>query len=346
MLERKEGNQKNDIILDPERAHLVRKLFEIYATGDHSYQAMVKVAEKIGLNNARGKKKGLARAHIYSILQDPFYYGVMHVKSRGEFYPHRYETIISKELFDQCEDVRMGRKRYVGDYDSIDFLFKGMLTCAVTGRKVTSERKRKKKANDEQVEWIYLRTQNPENPDKHVWVREEEIVAQIDTALRSLALADEGMLNDLLTYLHKTHGSKKHVHRTEGRDLKQEHEDIQDRLDKLVDLMIEGRIADDDYQKKHRALKDRQIEIVNRIRSLDTVDGQFAKQMDYLIKVAHGAANIFAGSEISEKRELLKMFFQNLQLRGKNLEYTMASPFDEFAKCQEIAEWWAVLDSN
>lgn len=108
-------------------------------------------------------------------------------------------------------------------------------------------------------------------------------------------------------------------HRTEGRELKQEHEDIQDRLNKLIDLMIEGRIADDDYQKKHRALKDRQIEIVNHLRSLDTVDGQFSKQMDYLIKVAHGAANIFAGSEIPEKRELLEMFFQNLQSRVKTI---------------------------
>lgn len=129
----------------------------------------------------------------------------------------------------------------------------------------------------------------------------------------------------------------------ESKELKGEHGDIQDRLDKLVDLMIEGRIADEDYQKKHRALKKQQIEIMNKLRSLDAVDGQFAKQMDYLIKVAHGSANIFAGSENSEKRELLKMIFQNLQLRGKKLEYTMASPFDEFAKCTEIAEWWCVF---
>ncbi len=114
------------------------------------------------------------------------------------------------------------------------------------------------------------------------------MITQIDDALKSLALPNTEVLQELLTYLYKTHGSKKHAHRMESKELKGEHDDIRDRLDKLVDLMIEGRIADDDYQKKHRALKNRQIEIMNKLRSLDAVDGQFAKQMDYLIKVAHG----------------------------------------------------------
>lgn len=121
----------------------MRKLFEAYATGEYSYAAIVALAKKIGLTNARGNQGLLTKSHVEKILQEPFYYGVMHIKKRNEYFPHRYETIISRELFDQCQDVRMGRKRYVGDYNSKDFLFKGLLTCAATGRKVTGEHKKK-----------------------------------------------------------------------------------------------------------------------------------------------------------------------------------------------------------
>ena len=330
---------KSDIVLDPDRAHLVKKLFEIYATGDHSFEAMTQFAKKIGLRNSRGNKGELCRSHMVVLLRDPFYHGVMHVKKRGEYYPHRYETIISKELFDQCEDVRTGRRRYVGNYNSIDFLFKGMLTCAVTGRTVSSERAKRTYKSGKTAEWIYLSTWNPDNPSKKVWVREDAIVEQVKEALQSIAIPNEKILKEVITYIHKTQKSKQHAHRSETADLKREHTDIEEKLDTLIELMIAGRIADEDYQKKHRKLKGRQTEITNELRVLDNVDGKFSNHLEYLVKVANGAADYFGSSEPSRKRDILKYVFQNLHLRGKNLEYSMAFPFNEFAKCAKNGDW-------
>lgn len=262
---------KADIIVDQERAHLVRKVFEEYATGEHSYASITAFAQKIGLTNSRGNRGFLTKPHMDKILREPFYHGVMKMKKTGAEYPHRYETIISKELFDECQDVRTGKKRYVGYYNSKDFLFKGILTCAVTGRRVTGEQKRRIYKNGKSAEWIYLSTWNPEEPDKKVWVREDDIIEQVKSALQSIAIPNEQILKEVIAYIHKTHKSKEHFHRSQTAELKQEHTEIEEKLDRLVELMIAGRIADDDYHAKQRKLKERQAEITSALQKMDSV---------------------------------------------------------------------------
>ncbi len=177
-------------------------------------------------------------------------------------------------------------------------------------------------------------------------MREDNVVEQIKEALQSIAIPNETMLKEVITYIHKTYNSKKHVHRSETAELKTEHTEIEEKLDTLVELMIEGRISDEDYQKKHCKLKEKQTEITSKLRVLDTVDSKFANHLEYLVKVAYGAADYFSGSEISRKRDILKYVFQNLQLRGKKLEYSMAFSFSEFAKCAKNEEWWGRRDLN
>lgn len=337
---KKTETSKADIIVDIERAHLVRRVFEAYATGEYSYMAITQLSRKIGLTNSRGNKGYLSKSHMDKILRDPFYYGVMHVKNRNEFHPHRYDTIISKELFDQCQDVRNGKKRYVGDYNSKDYLFKGILKCATTDRMVSSETHKKTNKNGEVKEWTYLSSWNPDNPQKKVYVREDDLIDQISEILESIKIPTDKMFKELITYIHKTLKSKQYYHKSETRELKLEHTEIEEKLDKLVELMVDGKITDEAYQRTHRRLKDQQHKIISKLQIFDSSDTKFANHLEYLIKVASGAANYFKSSEKSKKREIIKYIFQNLSLKGKKIEYSMTYPFSEFQKVAKSGEWW------
>jgi len=193
----KDAHGKSDITIDQLRAPLVRQLFEKYATGNYTLSMMVKLAKEIGLNNSRGNQGHISKTHMDNILRDPFYYGMMHVKRHNTYHPHRYETIISKSLFDQCADVRNGRKRKGFRPGEIDFMYRGILTCAVTGRVVTSDRKRKTLESGKSYEWVYLATYNPADVEKKVFVREEEVTAQIEVALSTLKIKDEELMTEL-----------------------------------------------------------------------------------------------------------------------------------------------------
>ncbi len=46
------------------------------------------------------------KSKIYSILKDPFSYGEMRIKN--ELYPHKYQPLISKQLFNRVQEVFNG----------------------------------------------------------------------------------------------------------------------------------------------------------------------------------------------------------------------------------------------
>ena len=58
-------------VIDEKIAPYIRKMFELYATGNYSTLSLVKVMYKEGLRNREGKRVGKSRLH--QLLSDPFY---------------------------------------------------------------------------------------------------------------------------------------------------------------------------------------------------------------------------------------------------------------------------------
>jgi len=62
----------------------------------------------------------------------------------------------------------------------------------------------------------------------------------------------------------------------------------------------------------------------------------------YLVQMASRAKELFAGSELEEKRLLLKMTLQNLRLDGKIVRYDWIKPFDKIAYYASRPSWLPV----
>ena len=330
---------KPDIRIDQVRAPLVRQLFEKYATECYSISQLVKLAKEIGLTNSRGHQGALAKSHMHKVLQEPFYYGVMRVKKTGEEYPHRYETVITKSLFDKCQDIRIGKGQAHARYGQNEFLFRGILTCANTGKQCTAQKHKKKYQNGSTGSFTYVISYNAKDNKKVVYTREGDVMEQVEAALDTLRIRDEGKLADVLSYVKSAHEDKKHHHVKHTGQLKKEHSELETKLDRLTELRLEGEFTKEEFAAQKKRLKDRQYDIVELIHAYDVTDDEFSKRLSYLIEVAAGALDEFRGSGLDQKRELLKFVFQNLQLNGKNLEYTMAKPFEIIAECNKTGEW-------
>ena len=126
----RDANNKSMLVPDPERAPLVRMLFEDYAKGTDSISGdLVEKARKWGLRNKSRKGGLLSASQIQHILNNPFYFGVMRVK--GDLQPHRYEPIISQALFDRCQAVAEGRAAALGCHRHRPGGFSGLLESSV-----------------------------------------------------------------------------------------------------------------------------------------------------------------------------------------------------------------------
>lgn len=133
-LNAKDERRRATLILDPERAPIIKQIFEEYASGVHSLKSVWLSAKEKGLMskepnyNPRSKNFGkicpISRNKIHDILTNTFYYGAMYVadeeidektkKPIKTFYKlinHVYEPIISKELFDKVQKVLKTRKK-------------------------------------------------------------------------------------------------------------------------------------------------------------------------------------------------------------------------------------------
>lgn len=119
------------------KAPMVRGAFTLYSTKGYSINQLATYLEK-------EYNVPLVRSTLNRILKNPFYYGKLVYK--GEYYDHKYEPLITKDLYDQVQEVLNGRtskKPPTGRF--LPFLFRKLILCGVCNRYLTPERKKKKK---------------------------------------------------------------------------------------------------------------------------------------------------------------------------------------------------------
>ncbi len=330
----RDNQNKSMLILDPERGYLIRRLFEAYATGNYSIAGdLVHMAKQWGLRNKTKNKTQLYGSQIYAILQNPFYYGEMKVKNK--LYPHKYPSVIDKELFDRCQQVRTGttRQQHVR-YSEKPFIFRSLMKCAVSGRRVYCDLKKGK--------FVYLICRDPENPEKKMFVPEADVLAQVAAVFKSISVPPE-ILAKLTEHLKASHEAKKGFHKAAIENLRKEQDQNHGRLTALLDMRLDRSITQDEYDTKAHELKQRQHEIEIQMANHSAGDDSFRTTVESLFSIASQAYQIFESSKIEQKRQLIGFLFSNLQLRGGKLEFSLRKPFDLMAKAQNHSEWLAHL---
>lgn len=325
---------KKTIIVDTERAFLVKKFFEEYATGAHSLAELGRKARNWGLRSRKGHI--VSHQTLHSLIQNPFYYGMMSIK--GELNPHKYEPLISKALFDGCEAIRTGRGRtQAANETKYPFILRGLIKCAVSGRKVSCDIKKGKH--------VYLISRDPSDPEQKIWAKEDMVMDQIRDVFKSIQIPEAVML-EIVDQLKKSHESEKQYHQVSVESLSKENILVTKRLDALLDEYLDKSITKDMYDRKHGQLIQRRQEVHELLERHHAGDEQFRIAVTTLVTLASKAAELFDRSQTDEKRQLIGYMFSNLKLEGGKLRYALKKPFNLFVDLASYKEWLPDQDSN
>lgn len=174
-------DRKCQVIPDPDRAHVVKKMFEKVA---HEKWSGRKVYHwlRFELNFHTVGNKPLACGNVYRILTNPFYYGTFEFpKKSGNWYQGKHEPLISKDLFDK---VQKQLKRDSIVRQTREFAFTKLITCGLCGSTFSAEEKYKQLKDGTTAKYIYYGCGRARDLHcKNTYLREEELIEQLIRAL-------------------------------------------------------------------------------------------------------------------------------------------------------------------
>lgn len=190
-LTQKMMDKKCQVVIDPERAPIVKKVFEKMAyekwSGRKIYHWL-----RFEINFQTTGKKPLCAGNVYRMLTNHFYYGVFEFpKKSGNWYNGKHEPLISKELFDE---VQKQLKRDSIVRQSREFAFTKLITCGMCGSTFSAEEKYKELKNGTVAKYIYYGCGRARDLHcKNTYLREEELIEQIIKALDQIDFNNLGI---------------------------------------------------------------------------------------------------------------------------------------------------------
>ncbi|ACC97793.1 Resolvase domain [Elusimicrobium minutum Pei191] len=340
------GTGKNKtIVIDELIAPILKEVFEMHATGNYSLLELVRVFNQKCKEIGCGKKT--SKNPLWRAFRNPFYYGVMKIK--GLEFPHIYEPLITKELFDRNQAVIRGHKRQNTKCACKENVFRGIVKCKDCGTIIspyTKDRKVKNGINQHS----YLRCSryqaNKNGVECHAEnVAEESALKQVKAEISKLCIGPslaEDMLNDLDSFGKEAVNIKQRAEQ----NIRTRLTAINTQRDNLFSKNASGLIKDDYLDQQLKKLKQEEELLNAKINNSAQETAQSIFDMKRVVKLTEQLPRIFERSQINHKGLILKTIFANVLLNGKTLEFTYTKPFQVISEGSLCSKTYREWESN
>ena len=315
-------------VIDEEKAPLVRRMFELYSTGNYSINALVEVMYKEGLRNKEGNKVIKSRMHEY--LSNPFFYGKM--CWNGEIYNGQHEPLITKELFNVVQS-KLVRKLDNPQYKTHLPVFKAKIKCEECGGIITWE--------IQKGHW-YGHCNHYKECSQKTYVKQGQVEHQLFPLFDGVSPQNDKVLGWLIKAIKESHKDEIDYN-TQKRETFSRIILVSDnRIEKAYRDKIDGKMPAslcEKVIKDSTKEKDDAIEELNKLSKSRTAyyEAGFA-----IHELALKAKAIYESpkAKTEDKRLLLSYVFSNLELNADRISpnYTLAFTF--------LREWMPKLNNT
>lgn len=194
-LNQRHMDKKCQVVVDPDRAPIVKKMFEKVAYEKWSGRKVYNWLRFEANFYTRGNKP-LTLSGVYRVLTHSFYYGIFERPVRsGNWYKGKHEPIITKELFDQ---VQAQLKRDNIQRENKEFAFTKLFTCGYCGSGISAEEKWKDLKDGTHAKYIYYSCSRARDRNcKNKYIREEELITELLKILDKVDINELGMRQKL-----------------------------------------------------------------------------------------------------------------------------------------------------
>jgi site-specific DNA recombinase len=300
--------------IDPIMGPIARRAFEVYGNARYNLATLGEELYRLGLRNRVGGR--VTKTGLSTLLNNPFYFGLMRIKRTNEFFPGIHEPLISKALFDRVQGVLRGKTNTRTQRHA--FTFRRMLACTSCGYSLIGEL---------QKGHVYYRCHSRQC--NGISIREDIADACVQQFLQRLRFnaEEKQYFRARILKLNQSWSKDKDE---ELRSLTLRLAQIKDRLNRLTDAYLDHDLDKIMFDERKTQLLLDQKTVENTLSNARSKGGQ----PDKLTKFLELAENpsLSHGLGISEEqREMIKTLTSNRGVSGKKLELEPSLPFREVA---------------
>jgi len=327
-------NGKSMPVVDEKNKEQAVKIFEYYATGLYSFEALLDKLKSEGFETP-------AKGTLHAIIRNPFYYG--NFMLNGKLYVGTHEPLVSKDLWDMAQKVanRLDKKVPIKN-NVINFDFKGMFACGECGRSITAEKKIKPSGK----EYNYYRCTKFETKCTQKPVNENTIHKQLGESLKIFEKMPPETIDYVTAGLKQSLAFKRTTVDKTRRTWEEEKQRLEERLDALYEDKLDGNISKDFYKTKFNEYSDK-IAILNDKISKHTVANiDYYKLGTSILELANKASFLYENALPAERQEFLGFVLSNSTLKDKKALVKYKKPFDRVHPRATCSDWWAWSSLN
>jgi site-specific DNA recombinase len=307
------------IEIDPTSEPIVRRAFELYATGSYSLKTIASV-----LSHEKGKR--LATSNLHWILRNRFYVGEF--EWGGQTYQGKHPTFITAEIFDKVQEL-------LASHNKPEICFKhnlalrGLMRCALCGCTLTGDVQKRK--------YVYYRCTRARGPCSLPNFREADIVERLGQSLEALR-----SLEYMTAILASFRISATDAVRREAR-VRQ----LREWIDKAYDDKLAGHITEEYWQRRVEEWRDEEEQLSERLTGLDpTLRREWANETERTLRSANRALSKYVSlDDVSSKADVLRRYASGYVVDVDGVTPVWRRPFDLIANRAEVEEWSEYLRS-
>jgi len=190
-LNQKRMDKKCQIIVDPDRAPVIKQMFEKVAYEGWSGRKVYNWL-RFDLNFYTRGNKPLTLSGVYRIFNMTIYYGPFeYPKNSGNWYQGAHQPIITKELFDKAQD-RLKRDKIVRE--NREYAFTKLFTCGLCESGITAQEKYKELKDGTTAKYVYYSCSKSKDRNcKNKYIREEELISELFKVIDVVHINELGM---------------------------------------------------------------------------------------------------------------------------------------------------------
>lgn len=314
----------------PQNSRAVLRAFELYASGRHTFESLADQLAGEGytyqLSNPRFSRTALSR-----ILRNRVYIG--EIRWGEKYYPGKHRPLVDRRTFAICQDMLDGKVRRTTKQIRMPFA-SGLLTCQHCGAMITGERiRRKLKGGGVRVHDYYRCANNyPDVDHPRVRWRSDDLEDAIHADLETIRIPDDALADWFRMTIQAAFKDMGNIEREQRIMQKKRLAEIETMWERLLNAYLTGAIDEQALAAKQAELRDESATLAQALATCRDFAPEDARTALGVFEFAQNAAQIWRGSNMLQKREILESVSLNRMLGDVTLVVQKRKPFDELAK--------------